>query len=74
MAAIWIEIKKVPNWDFFFVSYLILFAQLLNLVATNQTFYEKIYLAEGIPINYAQYSLNKAFLSNHLDRLPEEAS
>jgi len=38
-----------------------------------QTFYEKIYLAEGIPINYAQYSLNEAFLSNQLDKLPEES-
>jgi len=37
-----------------------------------QTFYEKIYLAEGKPINYAQFSLNKAFLTNELDKLPKE--
>jgi len=36
-----------------------------------QTYYEKIYLAEGIPINYAQFSLNKEFNKNTLEKLPE---
>lgn len=35
-----------------------------------QTFYEKKYLAEGIAINYAQFSLNNEFMLNTLDRLP----
>lgn len=38
-----------------------------------QTFYENKYLAEGIPINYALYSLNEKFHTNQLDKLPEES-
>ncbi len=38
---------------------------------TIQTFYEKKYLEEGIPINYAQFSLNKQFKHNELEKLPE---
>lgn len=38
-----------------------------------QTFYENKYLAEGIPINYALFSLNERYQSNQLDKIPEEA-
>lgn len=38
-----------------------------------QTFYEKKYIEEGIPINYAQFSLNESFKENKLEKLPEEA-
>lgn len=37
-----------------------------------QTFYEKQYLAKGIPINYALFSLNEAYNSNELDKLPTD--
>ncbi len=37
-----------------------------------QTFYEMKYLAEGIPINYIRFSLNEAFNSNELERLPKD--
>lgn len=37
-----------------------------------QTFYEKKYLEEGIPINYAQFSLNMFYLKNKLEKLPKE--
>jgi tRNA (guanine-N7-)-methyltransferase len=37
-----------------------------------QTFYEKKYLEEGIPINYAKYSLNESFKQNKLEKLPKE--
>jgi tRNA (guanine-N7-)-methyltransferase len=37
-----------------------------------QTFYEKKYLAEGIKINYSQFSLNEAYSENTLEKLPEE--
>jgi len=39
-----------------------------------QTFYEKKYLAEGIKINYAQFSLNQDYLSNDLEKIPEDLS
>ena len=39
---------------------------------TIQTFYEKKYLEEGIPINYAKYSLNESFKQNELEKLPVE--
>jgi tRNA (guanine-N7-)-methyltransferase len=37
-----------------------------------QTFYEKKYLEEGIPINYAKFSLNDSYNHNELERLPKE--
>lgn len=37
-----------------------------------QTFYEKKYLEEGIPINYAQFSLNDSYRQNTLEKLPKE--
>jgi len=37
-----------------------------------QTYYEKIYLAEGKPINYAQFSLNETIKNSELNKLPEE--
>ncbi|OYT16957.1 MAG: tRNA (guanosine(46)-N7)-methyltransferase TrmB [Bacteroidetes bacterium 4572_77] len=37
-----------------------------------QTFYEKQYLAKGVPINYVQFGLNKAFMDNTLEKLPEQ--
>jgi len=37
-----------------------------------QTFYEKQYLAKGIPINYVTFALNEAYLSNELDKLPSD--
>lgn len=37
-----------------------------------QTYYEKKYLEEGIPINYAQFSLNESYRENTLEKLPKE--
>ncbi len=37
-----------------------------------QTYYENIYLKEGKPINYAQFSLNKAISEYESDRLPKQ--
>lgn len=39
-----------------------------------QTYYEKIYLKEGKPINYAQFSLNSSIAEYDSDRLPKEES
>lgn len=39
-----------------------------------QTFYEKQYLAKGIPINYALFSLDEAYYANELDKLPSNDS
>ena len=38
-----------------------------------QTFYEKIYLAQGIKINYAQFSFNGAYYQNTIEKMPEKA-
>lgn len=37
-----------------------------------QTYYEKKYLEEDIPINYARFSLNESYMQNKLERLPKE--
>lgn len=37
-----------------------------------QTYYEKIFLKEGIPINYMQFCLNKDFEKNQLMILPKK--
>ena len=37
-----------------------------------QTYYEKMYLKDGIPINYMEFSLNEAFAKNKLMVLPKE--
>ena len=37
-----------------------------------QTYYEKIYLTQGIKINYAQFSLNKEYDHNTIEKLPKE--
>jgi tRNA (guanine-N7-)-methyltransferase len=43
-----------------------------NDVLEIQTYYEKIFLKEGIPINYMRFRLNEKFTTNTLLVLPKE--
>jgi len=42
-----------------------------NDITSIQTYYEKMFLKDGIPINYVRFSLNEEFYKNNLMVLPK---
>jgi len=67
-----LEVVHYYNFPLDYSTYDVYKTESKNDLVEIQTYYEKIYLKEGIPINYMKFRLNKEFETNTLLVLPVE--
>lgn len=67
-----LEVVKHFNFPLVYSAYNVYDTDYVGDAVEIQTYYEKMFLKEGIPINYMQFRLNEEFAKNKLLVLPEE--